>query len=194
MGKLSHTKYYLCGQIENDPAYAAWRCEIAKQLISIDDSIIVWDPMVKPEWQSSDVKSAFDKQTLYIEYYGKPYHNRQHCLDINIEARRVCRGLAGGCDILIARLSNKFTWGSIDEIEVAMTRRIPIFIWLPDGPLGIYGLPGITNDANMIPEYIHYNQESLINKLRSIHDGSCDLPTRDPERWLFLTYPNAART
>lgn len=190
MIRLTNFRIYTCGHIENDYGND-WRGDLTHKLHGVEPSFVVWDPMIKPTWMSLDSRNdslSFDKKLFYESTEPVTYLDRCRMLQANTECRRVCRKLVNQCDIVIARLCNKFTWGSIDELELAIERGIPIFLWFPDGPLGLYGTPGIIDKPEFVQEYIHYSQESLIAKIRDIHSGRCDLPERNPERWLPLTY------
>lgn len=191
MGRLDHAKIYLCGQVEADNDCASWRLQIAKTLRSVNPTLIVWDPLIKPQWMSEDARSnvPIDLPSMF----GPKSAMRTRVFAVNSEIRQVCQGLAGAADIIIARIIHKFTWGSIDELEIAARRQIPVFFHLPGGPLGLYGMPGTITNPDLMNEYIHYNQASLLDKLHSIDNGQCDLPNRDPLKWLYLTYPNAIK-
>jgi len=129
MGILQNTTVYLCGQIEHDERAGQWRHEIATRLLDIEPTITVWDPMVKPQW----VGLARNDEIAFgwkAELLGGDVHRAAQCLVANCEVRDLCKQLASKCDWMIARLSKLFTWGSIDELEIAAARNIPVFLWM----------------------------------------------------------------
>ena len=152
MNRLQAARIYLCGPIENHQNdFAQWRTIITKSLNNSIDNIVIWDPIIKPSWLINEDREAldlaFNKQLIYHNYYKidkPPIGDR--IWNINPRARQICQGLAGSCDILIARLTKTFSWGSVDELEVAIRRHIPVFIWFADERVGIYGLPGIADN------------------------------------------------
>lgn len=196
MGRLNIATAYFCGHVENDyDPTDNWRTTLGSDLSTIIPTC--WSPLLKPDWMplvSLNVGTALDKEALFSDPKRLKIKRRQaKCFESNQICRHVCQCLAGQCTILIARLINKFTWGSIDELEIAARRRIPIFLWLPDGPLGLYGMPGIISSPELIRDYVFYTKESLVAKLQAINNGTDNLPERDPERWLFLTFPNITK-
>lgn len=189
MIRLTNFRFYTCGHIENDYGND-WRGSITNALKGVEPSFRIWDPLIKPAWMPEDTKNDslnFDKGVFYSNKAATEI--RQRIYNSTLNCRRVCKYLAGQCDIIIARLAEKFTWGSIDELEIGINRGIPIFIWYPGQPVGLYGAPAFISKLEFIPEYIHYSQDSLVQKIKDIHTGKCDLPERDPERWLSLSYP-----
>lgn len=208
MNILANSRVYLCGQVEHDTNAAGWRKEIATGLISIEPTLKIWDPLIKPEWlgQSGgpindgtiDPSDPRGSQRLdmiaygYKDYVMDPSDPRGlQCLEANRRVRAVCKQLANKCDFIIARISKTFTWGSIDELEIAISRHIPIFLWLPDGMISIYGIAGCTYQRSSMQYYIHSDMDSLLGTLAEINSGDSDLPARDPEAWLYLTWKNA---
>ena len=197
---LQDLRVYLCGQIENDPDAAGWRKELAQKLVSIEPTLKVWDPMIKPNWVHSDVISdavAFKWKQHVIGDDEKPEFSSQEskgtrCFNANVAVRRICKQLANKCDIFVARISKTFTWGSIDELEIAISRRIPIFVILPDGLISIYGLAGMVRSKDLAKRYIHFNVDSLLETLDSINSGEINIVKEDPETWMRLSWVNAA--
>jgi hypothetical protein len=200
MKTLSYSKTYLCGPIESDPKAARWRVDLAAALYKIDPTISVWDPLIKPDWVHPNIKNdtvAFgNKKYIFNHRYESTSEAEklmgQTCFETNKEVRRICKTLAGKCDFMIARISKTFTWGSIDELEIAIDRHIPIFLWLPDGPISIYGIAGCIYDYKFIDDYTHFAMEHLLDKIRDINEGTDNLPSLDPDTWLYLTWRNAA--
>lgn len=193
MGRLSHVKVYLAGPIEfSNSNNATWRDQLVRHLIRIEPTFRIWSPLTKPIWASDackNIDAALDKQALFDESLTSTERHQQ-AWDANVDSRHLCLHLANQADIIIARIPKTFTWGLIKELEDAGRRGIPIFMIMPDGPLGVFGLPRIISAPLLIPEYIHYIEETLLNKLTKINNGIDGLPESDPERWLFLTYPN----
>lgn len=191
MNNLSCTKVYLVGQIENDPEAAAWRVQLARRLPSINNTITVWDPMVKPTWVEEGVMSdkvAFEWKQHVLEAKSA---KGESCFAANKAVRRICKQLASKCDWMIARLCKKFTWGSIDELEIAINRGIPVFLWLPDGLISIYGVAGCIRQQNLVPHYVHSDIESLLAAIDAVDKDKSDLLKLDPETWMFKTWINA---
>lgn len=188
MGHLSNLKIYLCGQVEVDIYCAQWRNRMTRALHQVEPSLIIWDPLIKPQWVTPESRN--DSIALDKRVYVDPASTID-TWEANKEIRRVCKALVGGCDIVVARISKQFTWGSIDELEIACDRGIPIFVCYPDGPFGLYGLTGLVSGPEMIREYIYSDEVELVAKLAGINGGTDDLPKRDPYRWLALSYPNA---
>lgn len=176
MGCLSHSSIYLCGQVEHDPKCSIWRKQVTNDIYLRDPTINVWNPMCMPNW-TTNVNKAFDNDI----------HNSE-AWQANIEVRKISKLLANHCSILLARITRTFTWGSIDELEIAIDRNIPIFLWLPDGIISTYGIPGCITDYEYILDYIHYSMDSIINKIDNINNGTDDLVQRDKYRWISLTY------
>lgn len=191
MGRLHHAKFYTPSPVEFG-GLGSWPREVSAALKKIEPTAKVWSPTIKPAWVSkecADITAALDKSSLfYPRKVGD--RNKARAWKANVDSRRLCQMLVNQADILVAKLPKQFTWGTIAEIEIGISRDIPIFISMPDGPLGLFGIPGIVSSAKLIPEYIFLTDEALFKKLKAISDGSCDLPERDPERWLNLTYPN----
>ena len=198
MSILSGLRVYLCGPVESDPNAANWRKTLANKLLAIEPSLAIWDPLVKPDWVGdvANDEMAFgwkkhvferDDNDLYLPKLDRG----KACFDTNISVRRICKQLASKCDIIVARVSKTFTWGSIDELEIATQRRIPIFIWLPDGPISIYGIAGCVPRYELVNDYVHFSEESLLNKVSAINNGSSGLPERDQETWMCLTWRKA---
>jgi len=191
---LSNTRVYLCGPLENDPQAAGWRLELARRLPLINPEIIVWDPMIKPDWVSSQAKNDQISFQWKEHVGGGTGHDERgkECHDTNKLIRIMCKQLANKCDWFIARISKTFTWGSIDELEIAITRRIPIFLWLPDGKISIYGLAGCVHNYDCINNYVHYDMESLLDTIDGIDKGKINIMETDPEAWMRMTWKNAA--
>ena len=199
---LRHSKVYLCGQVEHDFSNAAsWRTEIASDLKAVDPDIIVWDPLIKPTWMPADSRNdkiAFNKRDMFKTYYEADDVPEATRLGLGRRGwmaghtiRRVCKKLASASDFMIARVSKTFTWGSIDELEIAARDNKPIFFWLPDGPISTYGLPGCIPDYELIDSYVFYEKENLISAIRAVNDGTSALLQKDPFAWTYLTYPNS---
>lgn len=192
---LSYSKVYLCGQVENDSDATRWRIDIAQELKKINNNIVVWDPLIKPEWVGKNVAN-YDVCIGYKDFIGKCSNAGLHekgraCFEANKAVRRQCKQLAYKCDWMIARLNKKFTWGSIDEIEIAITRNIPIFLWLPDKKIiSTYGVPGCINEYDRLHNYLFYNKKDLLDKISAINNGS-SITSIDAELWMFLTWKDA---
>ncbi len=219
MNILNNTRVYLCGQIENDPEAAGWRKELARRLPSINPDIVVWDPMVKPQWASEamhdevafkwkqhildDEPVVTDDEAVLrcpeLTHNGKKSWawdqttKGRKCYEGNIAVRRICKQLASKCDWFIARISKTFTWGSIDELEIAIARRIPIYLWIPDGIISIYGIAGCVYNYDFIDHYVHKDIESLLCSISQLNSGNCDLGI-DPETWMIRTWKDATTT
>lgn len=192
MDRLSNTTVYLLGQVESDPNAHSWRIDMTHWLHALSKSIKVWDPLVKASWMNQFSKSpTIPFNTDIYTGNGVLSQSSLDMWDANTEIRSVCRSLINNCDWVMARLQKSFTWGSIDELEIAINRKIPIFLWLPDGPIGTYGLPGLVSNPTLINAYIHLEKQSLLNIVEQVHTGSYDLPALDPQRWIKLTYPDA---
>jgi hypothetical protein len=180
-GRLHNKSIYLCGPIENDPGAGDWRKTISDALREIEPTFRIWNPLIKPKWYGeSDPHIAFDKELIFHNLYktlGVP--DGATAWKENERARSLCKGLVSSCDIVIARLSDKFTWGSIDELEIAISRKIPVFLWLTK-PVGIYGLPGICDRYNL-DHYVHFDRDSLLGKIKAINMSVDHLPDTDPE-------------
>lgn len=190
---LSNTRVYLCGQIENDPKAAGWRKELARRLPLINSGIVVWDPMIKPQWALDTITHDSVAYKWKHHVLGGSDESKGHgCFDANAVIRRICKQLAGKCDWMIARISKTFTWGSIDELEIASQRRIPVFLWLPDGLISIYGLAGCVHKYECIQHYVHQDIESLLRTIAAIDNGQIDAPGLDPETWMRMTWKNAS--
>lgn len=203
MGIFSNTSVYLIGQIESDPNAGDWRADLTRFLYGLDQTITVWDPLVKPNWMpipSRDPKIPFDtlvyqRDRTYRKFWSETEQETAHKMwEANTVIRSVCKSLVGNCVWAIARLKKAFTWGSIDELEIAINRKIPLFMWFPDGPIGTYGLPGLACAPGLVPEYIFFEKEQLEEQIKRVHTGAHDLPSIDPQRWIFRTYPNAVKT
>ena len=200
MGILQNLRIYLCGPIESDPDAAGWRKDLTTQLAAIEPTLKIWDPMIKPNWVHSDVMSdgvAFEWKRHVIDDEPKPEFSTLEskgvrCFNANVAVRRICKQLANKCDILIARISKTFTWGSIDELEIAIGRRIPIFVVMPDGLISIYGLAGVVRRQDLVRYYIHFDMNSLLETLSDINSGMLDIIKEDPETWMRLSWVNAA--
>ena len=206
MNTLQDLRVYLCGQIENDLHAAGWRTWLTSRLVSIEPTIKVWDPMVKPDWIARDVSDdvAYGYKSFVID--DEPLRHEPpalditapleskgtRCFDANVRVRGICKQLANKCDIMIARISKKFTWGSIDELEIASSRKIPVFMIMPDGLISIYGLAGIVRSKQLVKRYVHFNIDSLLQALRDINSNKIDIIQEDPETWMRLTWVNAA--
>lgn len=187
MGFLSGTSVYLCGQIETDKECGEWRKEIAKLLNN--KNIKVWDPLIKPHWMSRNSQNTGD--VLDTAKIFDSTNRSLNGFNANIEIRNICKTLVNRCDFMIARLINKFTWGSIDELEIAINRKIPIFFWLPDGPLGVYGIPAYLENKSLMDRYVHYNLFNMMSEINSIDRYESNLPTIDCIRWIGHNWPNA---
>ena len=193
MNILAHSKTYLVGQIENDPQAAGWREELAGRLKLIEPTLKIWDPLIKPSWVHPDVCSA-EAAFGWKKFVSTDDKRGEQCYSTNIAVRRLCKQLVGKCDFVIARLTKTFTWGSLDELEIACNRRIPIFLWMPESLVSIYGLAGCIYNYETRFDYIHDNIDSLLNAIESINNGTLDVMKRDPETWMCLTWKNAAET
>lgn len=186
---LSNTVVYLCGQVENDPEAAGWRKDIASSLTAINPLITVWDPLLKPEWVDHDVcdeEVAFKWKKHVLG--DSDLEKGEQCYSANRSVRRLCKQLANKCDWMIARISKTFTWGSIDELEIAASRKIPVFMWLPDGLISIYGLAGCVHTYENMSHYVHMNVDSLLNSISAIDKGEINIVERDPEVWMRLAW------
>ena len=193
MSLLDNTIVYLCGQIENDSDSAAgWRRMLAQQLPSINPTINVWDPLVKPNWLASDLSDDKIAYGWKHEVTEQTEHGLR-CYNATVAIRQICKQLASKCDWIIARISKVFTWGSIDELEIAAQRRIPVFLWLPDGLISIYGISGCIQDYKAMSQHVHFNVESLLSAIQKIN-SSDEAAIQDPETWMRATWPNASET
>lgn len=202
---LIRSKTYLTGQIENDPKCMDWRTKLAADLIKIEPEIIVWNPLIKPDWMGEDARHeslAFDKKAMFPKWSGEVHNPDVYLPTIdtgvagwraNLEIRKVCKKLASSCDFMIARITKTFTWGSIDELEIAASQNKPVFFWFPEGPVSTYGIPGCIPNYNLVDDYVFYNYEDLLGAIQKVSDGSSKLLVDDPFAWTFLTYTNAAR-
>jgi len=187
-GILSNTKVYLCGQVENVDDPTSWRKRLARGIPQIISGLTIWDPLIRPNWVDPDIcgQIAFDwKQKIF----GNQEEGRKHW-EANLLVRRLCKQLANKCDWMIAHISKTFTWGSIDELEIAISRRIPIFFILPDGPISVYGLAGATYAYEMVPYMVHRTEPSLLQSLSEIHRNRA-IVERDPETWMYIMWTNA---
>jgi len=197
MGILAHAKIYLAGQIESDPNERSWRLELTTSLHKIEPTLTIWDPLIKPRWVPINTVNhvAFGlKDRVFIENCQSSEQWLDEgalCLEANKQVRFHCKMLANKCDILIIRLSKAFTWGTIDEVEIAINRNIPRFLWLPDGPVSIYGLAGCIDKLHTMNTYIHKSSGSLLNTIQSINIGNLDVASDDPEMWSYITWPKA---
>jgi hypothetical protein len=194
---LRHSKVYLCGQVENDLANASsWRKELTQDLVKIEPDLIVWDPLIKPEWMSPDSrddKIAFNKEAMFrLAPTPENLLLGRRGWEAADEIRQVCQKLTASADFIIARITKTFTWGSIDELEIAARQDKPIFFWLPDGPVSTYGLPGCVPVFDLIDEYIFYNKEDILAAIQKINNGTSMLVEKDPYTWTYLTYINSA--
>lgn len=189
---FANSSVYLCGQVENDlNAAAPWRRELAINLHHIEPLLRVWDPLVKPLWMG---EARNDQVVLQwkSEVLGGDAEKAKKCFTLNRDIRRVCKQLASKCDWMIARITKTFTWGSIDELEIGINRRIPIFLWLPDGLISIYGLSGCVHNIEHLRYYVHKDMGSLIETLDNINSRNIDIVPMDPETWMFRSWINAA--
>jgi len=177
MGKLSGYYIYLCGPVEHDPDCKAWRTELRSNILDINNEIIVWDPTIrKPPFE----EDAFE--------WASP-NESANSIKSNKYVRKICTSLAGQCDIIIAMLNRTFTWGSIHELEIAIYRNIPIYLWMANSHVSVYGSAGIITDESLINNYIHSSKESLLSELRKVNDGTTDIASKDPLKWLKSTWP-----
>jgi len=201
MGILSHSKVYLCGQVESDLDNAySWRSSMADILKSINKEIIVWDPLITPSWVPDFCQDpkAFDKSILHHNLFNiDPDHeSRKRIVNTNLIVRKVCHKLASTCDWMIARLSDKFTWGSIQELEIAIQRGIPIFIIYADRPLSVYGSTGILENRvgdpiiSHLDDYVFNDVNKMYDIIRELDSKgpASDLIKNDPFKWSFITY------
>jgi hypothetical protein len=196
MNMLDHASFYLCGQIESDPDCVPWRKKTASRIGEIIPTAQVWDPLVKAKWMSEEARdnaACLSKHKIFHPLRLYPGEQDRGWKG-NADCRKVCQALVGNCNIVIARIINKFTWGSIDELEIAIRRNAPIFLWLPDGPLGLYGLPAVVDNPGLLSTYVHYSEETLFKTLAEIHEGKNNIMERDPIRWVFRNFPNAIRS
>lgn len=191
---LAGSRIYLCGQIENAADSKSWRHLFAQQLPQIIPNVKVWDPMIKPSWVSDDVQNDQIAFKWKSEIFGGDIAKGERCWIANQSVRRLCKQLASKCDILVARITKEFTWGSIDELEIAALRRIPVFLILPDGPISIYGLSGIIYNYQTIPHMVHTNEESMLRSISKINKGEIDICNIDPETWMYITWKNAGES
>lgn len=195
MGILSNCSYYLCGQVESSADPDGWRRELAADIKNIEPTSKIFDPLIKPEWVDPHDKYAYQ----YKKYVLNPRNGYEKdwgeiCFNINKEIRKQSKALASQCNILIARISKEFTWGSIDELEIAIQRRIPIFLWLPDGNISIYGVAGIMSDYSLRDYYIHFRSSTLLKTLSDVNNGESDIIQKDPETWIFKSWPDATES
>ncbi len=194
MGLLDDFSIYECGQVENDPNAVGWRVDLASEIHKINPYINVWDPLTKPDWlpeKGRDDEMAFGWKKHILD--GQSPEKANQSLDANRYIRHICKQLAAKADIIIARIPKIFTWGSIDELEIGIQRRIPIFLWLPEGMISVYGVSGIVDTVEHAPYYLHDSMKSLLDTLTRIDAKTLPLPNIDPERWMKLTWPNSAR-
>jgi hypothetical protein len=159
--------------------------------------------MVKPRWMNalcSDPPTVYGIQTAIENHSRDPQNDKNinflsNVLYTNNDIRRVCRKLANTCDILIARICDKFSWGTIDELEICIGRNIPIFIWYPQDIIGIYGLSELLMlDHTAYQYYIHRDKKSMLNIISDINSGICNLPYKNAqslEKWSYITYHTA---
>ncbi len=198
MGILSNSSFYLCGQIENCDSPIDWRVKLAQDLKSIDPTFKVWDPLIKPDWVDPDMgdnEVAYGFKPYVLSSKDQEEQNKGfRCFEANVEVRNICAQLAGKCDILIARISKTFTWGSIDELELAAARGIPIFLWLPDGNISIYGIAGVVRNFTFVNRYVHESVEPILRTLKNINEGNDSLVESDPETWMYLTWKDAGES
>lgn len=194
MKNLAHLKFYLCGQVEQDKDAAKWRELVAHRLCSVLDDIIILDPLIKPKWFNcpDNIAYGYKKEVQdYLLNNADLTDNVMNSISANRQVRSICKQLANKCDVLIARLTNTFTWGSIDEIEIAINRNIPIFMVLPDNIVSIYGIPFTCNHL-LARFYLHKSIDSLVSTLYHINNDD-ELFKKDPEKWLSITWNSISK-
>ena len=188
MNVFSNTFVYLSGHVDHDPNRNGWRLDITPDLEEM--GVTVWNPLVKPEWcqKQIDDEIALDKNILIDLINGDNNGSSQDNLDANQQVRKLCQDLSYQCDWMIVNLINKFTWGTIHEIEIGIERNIPMFICMNDNLTSTYGLTGICNNAEEFGYYVHNNINSLMQTLKDIHTGKIKPHEKNPGKWLKLTY------
>ena len=170
----------------NEEVAFAWKQHVLDDELVVTDKEALQQPEVlrQPKLvQTGPNSMVWDQSTKGRE-----------CFNGNVAVRRVCKQLASKCDWFIARISKTFTWGSIDELEIAIARRIPIFLWIPDGIISIYGIAGCVYNYDHIDHYVHRDIDSMLRSISKIDSGQTELPEADPETWMLRTWKDATTT
>lgn len=188
MELLSGSKIYLCGQVENSTDAVSWREHVTKYLHNLNKDIIVWDPLVKPQWMPENTKNDSVAVSDRKHLLDKTTNKSLQCIEANYYLRKICKQLANKCDIMIANITSTFTWGSIDELEIGIDRNIPIFLAMPDGIISAYGIAGIANYHLLIDYYIHETIDEVLDMVKKVNNGEILLAKMDPEKWLYLSW------
>lgn len=173
MNLLYKTKTYLVGHMQ----YVSgrnWREEVTEKLSKLN--ITCFDPYKKPFIKNVEEDEA-SRQEMEVWMKTKQYERTAERMKM---VRAYDLNLVDRSDFIIAHLFPEVaSWGSAEEITLAVREKKPIFVSMEGGksktPLWMLG---------MLPhKYIYNSLDEIIEMLYAIDNGSKPI---DSDRWRLL--------
>lgn len=194
MGLLNGTRVYLAGPIERASDNVSWR-ETIRPMLG-DMGIVVWDPLIKPEWFIKKCKCELtageQQQDLKLfEKYSKS--EKVNLMDVvsahnrSTTVRATCLRLVSSCDFIICNIDGT-TVGTFEEMSKANDQGKPIIFLHSNGKFDSCWRYVQFNNA------IHkYSINEVIDYLNNINKGVEEV---DNKQWIFLPgrWPDASNT
>lgn len=182
MGYLSHTKCYLVGPIEHDKTFGKdWREVVSSKLNEF--GVHVYNPLDRPEWMAHlepYMPPAKTREEVLTQIRA---HNEESYKYIKTQKfiRHVCMRFVNSCDFVFCYLPNAKTFGSTEELVVAVNAKKPIIFVFPDD------VPSLWVYDMATTKEIFTNIKNALVLLNEINDGNVTL---DLLQWIFLKdYP-----
>jgi len=193
MNLLKGSSVYLAGAVDHSDNPREWRINIAESLLS-PMGVKVYDPLLKPSWSSPAVKEApkdfFDSfDRVAVGHQTITFRDR-YLWNGMATIRRLCLRMVADCNFMIVSLPKKLTFGTLEELKLAVDAGKPVLLYMPDGVISTW-LP--LELASTLEEYRDSQFQSwsdLYSYLKAIDSGEKDV---DKLKWLFLSYHNDSR-
>lgn len=176
MGLLNKTKFYLAGAMENDRNGNNWRLETQDELSKL--GILCFNPYSKVFVDSEKLEEGEEAHKLFKSWM------KEGRLDLVAERMKPIRNFDLNCvdrsDAILCKISpNIPTWGTVEELSLAVSIRRPVFIFIEGGrELAPLWLVAMVN-----PKYIYNSLGEILNKIKDIDSG------REPinnDKWRLL--------
>lgn len=187
MNLLNKARFYLSGPIERSTHHAhTWRRDLSDRIHAAVPGAVIWDPLVKPSWMI-DINGP--QQQLMREcvekWHGNDTDNPVY-KDIrkqNKMIRNFGMSMAVNCDIIIIKIDDHPTVGSIEELVLGQYK--PVFV-LTDGKKLVPSMwmLDLLDAYDHIGFVFHRTVDSLVNTIAGVDRGG---PLPDNFRWMFLT-------
>jgi len=178
---LRNTKVYLIGPIESDKCFGRdWREVVSAKLSEF--GVHIYNPLDRPKWMAhlepymppAKSRDEILKQIRCGEESGK-YIKTQKFI------RHVCMRYVNSCDFVFCYLPNAKTFGSTEELVIALGAKKPIIFVFPDD------IPSLWVYDMAMDKHVFQNTKDALEFIFRVDSGQ---ETLDLLQWIFLKdYP-----